>query len=56
MHVCKLHIWKYRFNMVKVTCLFPPVATQSLLVQSPGDSRTAGCLNNDKPETNNADN
>jgi hypothetical protein len=42
--------------MVNVTCLFPLVAAQSLLVQSLGDSRIAGRLNNDKPETNNANN
>jgi hypothetical protein len=47
MHVWKLHNWKYSINMIKDTCLFPLVAAQSLLVQSPGDPWTAELLNND---------
>jgi hypothetical protein len=53
MHVYKLHIWKYRFNMIKYTCFFPLVASQSLLPQSPCDSRTVGCRIMDTMKTNN---
>ena len=35
--------------MIKDTCLFP-LAAQSLLLRTPGDSRTAARLINDTPE------
>jgi hypothetical protein len=50
-HICKLLIWKHRFNMIKDTCLFPFVVAQNLLVPSCIDSRTTARLINDTLKT-----